>query len=344
MQHLFRSAVAVVGLGLCSAVQAAGWYTGGEGVFVMPDKDRDADDGWGTRAFLGKSILDDKMALELAFAGYNTKRETDGGKNYFTSLMVDGLFPLGAQDGVFRPFSSLGFGAIQQNIANDKKIAPTAAVGAGALVRLTSNLFLRGDARYAAVFSGRDAGSAPQLDASLNLGVQSYFGGGKAAPAAACTDSDADGVCDDADLCPGTPAGTMVDAKGCPKEAPVVTPDEGPNRAYPTVHFDFDKSDIKPDDIATLDTTAATVNDLSNKYPSIKLDVAGHTDWIGTDGYNQGLSERRANAVKDYLVRKGVSTGRISTFAYGESRPVATNETEEGRAQNRRAELKSHAE
>jgi OOP family OmpA-OmpF porin len=71
------------------------------------------------------------------------------------------------------------------------------------------------------------------------------------------------------------------------------------------------------------------------------VDVSGHTDWIGTDAYNQALSERRANTVKDYLVQKGVDASHIRTFAYGESQPVAPNTTPEGRALNRRAEIRT---
>ena len=67
--------------------------------------------------------------------------------------------------------------------------------------------------------------------------------------------------------------------------------------------------------------------------------VEGHTDSVGNDSYNQKLSEKRAGAVRDYLVRQGIESSRITVRGYGESRPVATNATEEGRAQNRRADI-----
>ena len=67
--------------------------------------------------------------------------------------------------------------------------------------------------------------------------------------------------------------------------------------------------------------------------------IEGHTDWIGTDAYNQGLSERRANSVMDYLVDHGVAASRLSTTGFGESRPIASNQNREGRALNRRVEL-----
>jgi OmpA-OmpF porin, OOP family len=76
----------------------------------------------------------------------------------------------------------------------------------------------------------------------------------------------------------------------------------------------------------------------------IAVIAEGHTDAVGTDAYNQRLSERRAAAVKDYLVKGGISASRIETAGFGESRPVASNETAEGRAQNRRVELKIKGE
>ena len=157
------------------------------------------------------------------------------------------------------------------------------------------------------------------------------------APPSACADSDGDGVCDTADLCPGTTGGTAVDAKGCPKQAPAAA-----SKKFEDVHFAFDKSDIAPAEAVKLDRAATAIDGLTKTYPGLKVDVSGHTDWVGTDGYNQGLSERRANSVKSYLVRKGVSASRINTFAFGESKPIATNETAEGRAMNRRAEVQTH--
>ena len=85
-------------------------------------------------------------------------------------------------------------------------------------------------------------------------------------------------------------------------------------------------------------------NELAEQDPNLRVKVDGHTDWIGTDGYNQGLGERRASAVKTYLIRKGVAADKIDTTSYGESKPVATNETDEGRQLNRRAEVRTTTE
>jgi len=100
--------------------------------------------------------------------------------------------------------------------------------------------------------------------------------------------------------------------------------------------FDFDKSTIKPDAAAQLDEFAARIGRL----PSLEsVNVVGHTDSVGTDAYNEKLSMRRASAVSDYLVGRGVNAAVINTSGMGESQPVADNSTADGREQNRRVEI-----
>ena len=101
------------------------------------------------------------------------------------------------------------------------------------------------------------------------------------------------------------------------------------------VHFDFDKQNIKKIYIPVLDQHLAYLYE----HPSTPVLVEGHTDYMGSDAYNQKLSERRANAVRDYLIQKGIASSRIQVMGYGEHRPIADNKTAEGRAMNRRSEL-----
>jgi OOP family OmpA-OmpF porin len=101
------------------------------------------------------------------------------------------------------------------------------------------------------------------------------------------------------------------------------------------INFDFDKAKIKPEFEGVLDAGA----DVLKENPGVHVQVAGYTDSVGTDAYNQGLSERRANAVKDYLASHGVDASRLTAVGFGESNPVADNKTADGRAQNRRVEL-----
>lgn len=101
------------------------------------------------------------------------------------------------------------------------------------------------------------------------------------------------------------------------------------------INFDFDKATIKPEFEGVLDAGAEVLKE----NPGVRVQVAGYTDSVGTDAYNQGLSERRANAVRDYLASHGVDASRLSSTGFGESNPVADNGTADGRSQNRRVEL-----
>lgn len=102
------------------------------------------------------------------------------------------------------------------------------------------------------------------------------------------------------------------------------------------VTFDVDSATLKPQFRATLDQIAQNLQ----TYPDSLIDVYGHTDSTGSDQYNQALSERRARTVADYLTMRGVSAARIRSQGYGETMPVASNDTVEGRARNRRVEIK----
>jgi outer membrane protein OmpA-like peptidoglycan-associated protein len=101
------------------------------------------------------------------------------------------------------------------------------------------------------------------------------------------------------------------------------------------VQFDFDKAAIRPDAAPILDEAARTLAEEGE----IAISVDGHTDSVGSEEYNERLSMRRAMAVRDYLAAKGIDASRMTVQGFGESRPVATNDTAEGRAQNRRVEL-----
>lgn len=140
-------------------------------------------------------------------------------------------------------------------------------------------------------------------------------------------DSDNDGVIDDLDKCPNTPAGTRVDADGCP----IVECQS----ARVDINFATDKFDILPVHASELEIVFAKLN----KFPKATAVIAGHTDNVGSAAYNQKLSERRANAVKNYFIDKhGVAASRLNSAGYGESKPVASNKNAEGRNKNRRVE------
>jgi outer membrane protein OmpA-like peptidoglycan-associated protein len=102
------------------------------------------------------------------------------------------------------------------------------------------------------------------------------------------------------------------------------------------ITFATDSSSIQPQFRPTLDKVA----DVLDRYNQTYVDVYGHTDSTGSDAYNQALSERRADSVASYLVSRGVESARLEALGYGETQPIASNDTVEGRAQNRRVEIK----
>lgn len=170
-------------------------------------------------------------------------------------------------------------------------------------------------------------------------------------------DSDLDGVNDLRDRCPATPPGATVDAFGCEPDADL---DRVPNRAdacpgtrpgarvdergcppvkvlrLEGVHFAHDKAVLSPAAKVVLNGVAEGLK----RRPGVRIEVAGHTDARGGDAYNRRLSARRAKAVRDYLESRGVAGERLTSKGYGETVPVADNATAEGRARNRRVELR----
>jgi OOP family OmpA-OmpF porin len=122
-----------------------------------------------------------------------------------------------------------------------------------------------------------------------------------------------------------------------PAPAPVAPPaPKVVDRLTLHVNFDTDKAVIRPADVPELQKAI----DFLKKYPGHKVSIEGHTDSRGTEAYNQRLSERRANSVRDYLVKRGAAdASRMSTVGHGEVKPIADNATAKGRFQNRRVEV-----
>lgn len=180
--------------------------------------------------------------------------------------------------------------------------------------------------------------------------------GARVGPDGCELDADGDGVVDRLDQCPGTPAGTKVDAKGCELDSDadgvVDSRDRCPDTPrgdrvdvygcsftteikLPGVVFATDKAELLDSSRATLDDAAATLK----RYPDLRVEVAGHTDSVGSDAYNLRLSRARAESVLGYLRSAGV-TNELTARGYGERQPIADNGTEEGRQANRRVVLR----
>jgi outer membrane protein OmpA-like peptidoglycan-associated protein len=155
-------------------------------------------------------------------------------------------------------------------------------------------------------------------------------------------DEDGDGVPDSRDKCPGTPKGVRVDADGCPPPVPAPVVEETAVVKEEVivirdVHFEFDKAKLTSADKVVLDKIATR---LKAEAPDARLTVTGHTDSVGSDAYNQKLSDRRAHSVVEYLISQGVPRSSfVSVTGAGESQPVADNKTADGRSMNRRTEI-----
>ena len=148
---------------------------------------------------------------------------------------------------------------------------------------------------------------------------------GVAVDAVGCPlDSDNDGVPDFQDQCPGTPAGVEVNSLGCEKD--LVLRD---------VNFEFDSAVLT----AQAEQVLAGVAERLRANPNVGVRIEGHTDSVGSDSYNKQLSQERAASVARFLASQGVQPNRMRAIGYGEEQPIATNDTDAGRAENRRVEL-----
>ncbi|MGA4636843.1 OmpA family protein [Pseudomonas solani] len=305
------------------------------------DSSRDLTNGNLFGGSVGYYLTDD-VELALSYGEFHDIRSENntGNKNIKGSQTgLDAIYHFGTPGVGLRPYVSAGFA--HQSISNvpartGRDHSTFANIGTGLKYYFTENFYAKAglDGMY-----NIDVGES-EWAAGVGVGVN--FGGGSkpaAEPAPApvaevCSDSDNDGVCDNVDKCPDTPANVTVDADGCPAVAEVV-------RVELDVKFDFDKSKVKEESYGDIKNLA----DFMNQYPSTTTTVEGHTDSVGTDAYNQKLSERRANAVREVLVNQyGVGSERVNSVGYGESRPVADNATDAGRAVNRRVEAEVEAQ
>ena len=256
-------------------------------------------------------------------------------------------------DWSWRPYVMAGLG-MSYNRAEDQLVGgtidgwdPIAQVGLGLQHACGDDMQFRTELSYRADYDNHSVpGKSDFGDLFLTAALMFGGGGGSVAsaptavdpasvpaepmaetPPVAPTDGDNDGVLDADDKCPDSKPGEVVGPDGCPLA--VVIDLRG-------VNFAFDKSELTAESVAILDQAV----DVLNRYPAMKVEVAGHTDAIGTDAYNQGLSERRAKAVYDFLTGKGIDASRLSgPNGYGEAQPIDSNDNADGRARNRRTEL-----
>ncbi len=305
--------------------QTTGTYLGGMGVYRSTDRPF-VDYGGGMNFIYGK-MVDDKWNHEWVASG--TINETDSSSSDFYRYAIgwDALYFLD-REGI-SPYLVGGLGLVHNeilDIAGGDETGLYANAGVGFLTQPITDhgLAVRGDIRLV-----YDSGVG-ETDVAVGLGLQMPLFKPQAAtpaPTIAYGDEDGDGVPDNLDKCPGTMSGLKVDGTGC--AVPQVFVLKG-------VSFDYDSTRLGVNAQTILQDSVKTMLG----QPSMRVEIAGHTDSHGSEEYNRDLSQRRAEAVKSHLVDKGISADNLRATGYGESEPVASNDNDFGREQNRRVEFR----
>jgi len=324
----------------------------------------------------------ERIGVEAAFNYADSDAEhTDDNVEAYVAR-IDALYHF-MPDKEIVPYVAAGLGTISINDTIGTDTNGLFNYGAGFKYFLSKTFAFRGDVRH--IFDFEDSNN----NFAFTMGFAYMFGGKKTvapASAAVSVDSDGDGVYDDLDECPGTPAGVSVDTVGCPMDAdgdgvydhldtcpgtpagmavdnagcPVDSDGDGvfndrdkcpgtpfgikvDDKGCPLpikeevsielkVEFDFDSAVVKNEYHVHINDVA----EFLKKYPQVAAVIEGHTCSIGTEEYNMKLSRRRAESVMRHLIDNGVDSGRMKAIGYGESMPIADNNTNEGREKNRR--------
>jgi OOP family OmpA-OmpF porin len=269
--------------------------------------------------------FNDNWAAEVIYAYDDSGEFKNGGPDLeVTNWQLGMLYYGGSYIGEpmrVRPYVALSAGEIKLEADNFDTVETTINGGVGVRWMMGKRLGLRVEGR--AIYSLDES----ETDYLVSAGLNFYMGKVDPDPIPAPLDSDGDGVTDDKDRCPGTPMGTRVDADGCPLAVAQVA------SIKLKVNFAFDSDVVQERYFADLGELA----EFLKRFSDLQVDVEGHTDSVGPEDYNQQLSQRRAQAVVDMLVNQyGIAATRLEPKGYGESKPVASNDTEEGRAENRR--------
>ena len=268
-----------------------------------------------------------------------------------------------SSDSKFTPYVAAGMGVIEADYESGRYDSQTQLnAGGGVRYAIDQQWSVRGDTRYV---YGTDHETG---DGHVSIGLSYAIGGSPAptpAPKPMTGDSDADGVNDNVDQCPGTPAGVAVDAKGCAldKDGDGVPNyrDKCPNTPagrqvdkfgckFVINHTESIKLEINfPNNSDAIPVAYAAelkkVAEFMTKFSGVKTVVEGHADSNGAAAYNQQLSQRRADAVRSALIRDyNIAENRLSAVCYGEERPIADNKTADGRRANRRVVAVMQAE
>ncbi len=320
--------------------------------------------------------LDKQWGAEAVFNFIDTESDVSHGDVKAYLYRLDGLYHFSMND-VLVPYLAAGIGGItfdrDRGSNNDD---PLVNYGAGLKYFITDTIALRGDIRHVISFDSTHHnllytigltfffGSQPEVAArdrqdSDGDAVYDYMDkcpdtpSGVTVDSSGCpVDTDGDSVYDYMDKCPDTPSGVAVNSSGCPVDSDgdgvYDYMDSCPNTPFGSrvdergcwvlkgVQFDIGKSTIKPASYPILNE----VVEVLSKNPLLDIEIQGHTDSTGSAELNVKLSQNRAGSVLEYFVSKGIERTRLSFQGFGMEKPIASNATAEGRAKNRRVELK----
>jgi OmpA-OmpF porin, OOP family len=360
---LFSTSILIASLMSTALLQAQEYENIGNinfgGTAFFSDSERNIDDAVGL--FIGGELpLANRWSLAGDFFNVDSEVKGNGPDAELDFTRIGLNYHLNQLNG-WQPYFGFGFGKLEVESSafiNDFD-ENTFDLGFGMKRMLNNNWMLRGDYKVitgsdsngwddavtvgvAYAFGQRSSASQPVAQASPtvtdrdNDGVPDAMDACRNSPAGAVVDSrgceidsDRDGVVDSRDNCPDTSANLSVDNNGCP------ILDISQRRVELVVNFDYDRSEVKPE----YDEEISEFADFMKEYANTSAIIEGHTDNRASDAYNQPLSERRANAVRDELVdTHNIEADRVTAVGYGESRPISTDNTEAGHAMNRRIE------
>jgi len=348
-----------------AADESTEWYVSPMLSYIKSDSDRDADNDLGVMLGLGKKI-NQQWNLEVSAVIDSLDLESGSGEFKQRGLMVDGLYFFD-RDTVMKTYAIVGAGIMNTDTGSQDSNNPMLNVGVGMMQKLSdSGIALRADVRYRFDMDDESLPSEDEFgDLMLNVGLTIPFGSthkvkqanmsvkpvnktntsnnekiasvvdsaqeeksvtAKEVETVAAKDSDNDGIADNKDNCPSSAEGEKVDSTGCKLQQSFV---------LKGVNFVTGSNILEDESKNTLNDVAETFA----RNPDINVEVAGYTDNRGNVGFNQRLSQKRAESVKAYLISQGVDEGRMIAKGYGIDSPIADNANSQGRAINRRVEL-----
>ena len=322
--------------------------------YLILDEDRDLSrNGLGGGLIYGRQ-LSDHVWWETEGAGYGLDSGVEGATDFYQYTVSTGLaYAFGDREGL-TPFVLAQIGGIYNDVVpdDDDTFDLHANVGAGVVTGpiFDNGLKLRFEGRYMYDDFDGVSGTASEDEGGFNdfrvsLGLEIPLGVTRTVEVEKIVyqtrevekvvekvvseaDSDDDGISDSRDMCPNTLAGGKVDGQGCLLKNQTIS--------FNNIGFELNSAKITASSRPTLDKLAESLKAQTD----FNVEIGGHTDSSGSAEYNETLSDKRANSVREYLIEQGVAEERLTSRGYGEVDPVASNETASGRAMNRRVEFR----